>query len=192
MKEVPSVDNRNEAMLERMPELFDKLAGGCPRTPWCPSRGKWQLDDIPKQGVYVYYENGEPLYVGCSDHVANRIKSHGVGGKSSGSATFAFILTRDLWGIWKGPCWDGPFPKKKEEREKVRLIKKGTSTKRVRLNRKRLLDDGDILEDFKSQVERVKGMQVQVIPTDDPYTQAMFEVYAAYKLDTYYNDFRPH
>ena len=186
------MDTRGAAILGQMPELFDKLVAGSLRTTWCQSRRRWQLEDIPEKGVYVFYENCKPLYVGYSDHIADRFKSHCAGGKSSGSATFAFILTRDLWGIWRGPCWDGPFPKKKEEREEVRLIRKGTSTKRVRLDRRGLLDHDDILQDFKSQVERVKSMQVRVIPIDDPYKQAMFEVYAAYRLNTFYNDFRPH
>ena len=43
-----------------------------------------------------------------------------------------------------------------------------------------------------SQIERVKKMQVRVIETKDEYEQAMFEVFAAYILNTPYNDFKPH
>ena len=179
-------------LLRRMPELYDELDTTHARPLWNSTSRRWQLDDIPDKGVYVYYENDKALYVGCSDQVPNRIKSYSVGGKSSSSATFAFILTRDLWGIWKGPHWQGPFPKKKVEREKSRLIKKGTSHKRLRLDRKGLLEDDDILENFKLQVKQVQKMQIKVVPTANPYEQAMFEVYVAYKLQTYYNDFTPH
>ena len=187
------MDTSSGAILRRMPQLLNELRVASLQTPWCPSRKRWQLKDIPGKGVYVYYEGDTPLYVGRSDQVAVRIKSHGTGSRgSSDSATFAFILTRDLWGIWKGPYWDGPFPKRTEEREKETLIKKGTSIKRVQLKRNTLLNDDDVFLDFKCQVERVRRMGVRVIPIDDPYTQAMFEVYAAHRLRTYYNDFRNH
>ena len=133
------------------------------------------------------------MYVGRSDKVADRIKSHGTGSKSgSASATFAFILTRKLWGIWNGPYWDGPFPKKKKEREKKITIKKGSRTKEIRLDRGSLLNDPDIFKDFKQQVKKVRSMKLIVVKIEDPYKQATFEVYAALALDTPYNDFRNH
>ena len=182
-----------EKILGQMPKLLSRLKSQTPRTIWCPLRKRWQLEDIPKKGVYVFYCKGKPVYVGRSDQVADRIKSHGTGSKSgSASATFAVILTRNLWGIWNGPYWDGPFPKKKKEREKSIKIKKGKKTKEIRLDRGSLLADNDILNDFKQQAKKVRSMKLSVIEIEDPYEQAIFEVYAALALDTPYNDFRNH
>ena len=74
----------------------------------------------------------------------------------------------------------------------MRLIQKGTRTKKVQLGRDKLLNDAEILKDFQCQVEKVKSMQVRVVEICDPHTQAMFEVYAAIALNTPYNDFRNH
>lgn len=177
----------------RMPKLFSTLKTQTPREIWCPSSKRSQLKDIPQKGVYVFYCNDIPLYVGRSDQIPDRIRSHCRASRTSaGSATFAFILTRDKWGIWKGPYHDGPFPKTKKERDEEIPIKKGTNIKKIRRNRKTLLEDDEIFNDFKSQVERVKSMKLSVIEIEDAYEQATFEVYVARALDTRYNDFRNH
>ena len=83
------------------------------------------------KGVYVFYEHGKPLYVGLSDRLRGRILEHGH--KSAESATFAFILTRDVWGLWNDK-WKGPLPK--YPRANVKL-EKGSLAVTVRPTKKR-------------------------------------------------------
>ena len=134
----------------------------------------------------MFYEHGKPLYVGLSDRLRGRIQEHGY--KSSEKATFAFIFTREIWGLWNDE-WKGPLPKNPDYNVK---LGKGSLAVTVRPTKKALLEKKQIKQDSWSQIERVKKMQVRVIETKDEYEQAMFEVFAAYILNTPYNDFKPH
>ena len=156
-----------------------------------PLRNMSQLHDLPghpfpKQGIYVFYEQGKPLYVGCSDGLGTRILQH----RSSdpNKAAFAFILTRDEWRLWKNPIWERDLYKKDKELVEIRNSK-GEQTK-VKLSKGAMLDDKSIKQDFQLQRERIKEMQVRVIEIEDEYEQAMFEIYAAYVLSTPYNTFK--
>ena len=184
-------DEANE-ILTRMPRLLDKLLDQA------------LLDQEPmpselcRSGIYVFYENNEPLYVGRSDNIRRRIQMHSRPSSPAGSANFAFILTRDIWNIWDGPCWQGPLPKTGSiiARETRRITNwNETLAKDIQLTQRRLLADGDIHHDFNCQKERIGRMNVRVIQVDDPpkqFTQAMFAVYAARALNTRYNDFSNH
>ena len=58
----------------------------------------------PKAGVYVFYENGKPIYVGRSNNIPQRISSHG--SASRHSATFALKLLRERLKGLKGTAKD--------------------------------------------------------------------------------------
>ena len=57
---------------------------------------RWnQHRQAPRAGVYVFYENGDPLYVGRSNNIRDRIRSHGADSSRRYSATFALKLLRE-------------------------------------------------------------------------------------------------
>ena len=49
----------------------------------------------PRAGIYVFYENGEGIYVGRSNNIPQRIRSHGSASSGRHSATFALKLLRE-------------------------------------------------------------------------------------------------
>ena len=51
-----------------------------------------RLQASPGNGVYVFYEKGEPIYVGRSNRMPSRIREHGANSSDRHSATFALKL----------------------------------------------------------------------------------------------------
>ena len=70
-----------------MEGLLKKLCDG-------PEYTRDDLRGMPKQGVYVLYEGGEPIYVGRSNDIPRRIRDHSTSSRHQ-SATFAFKLLRE-------------------------------------------------------------------------------------------------
>ena len=64
--EFKKIMDQMEPLLAKLKEScqysFDEVKGYC---------------DIPNKGVYVFYENDEPIYVGRSNGIRSRIKNHG-------------------------------------------------------------------------------------------------------------------
>ncbi|MFA5267954.1 MAG: hypothetical protein WC379_08275 [Methanoregula sp.] len=122
---------------------------------------------FPDKGIYAFFENGNALYVGCTDRMKERVKEHGRLGSRHNSATFAFILA-------------------KEEAEK--------SPKKIDLEQDRdvLERDPAFKPIYDEMKERVSKMQIKVVEVEDPVEQTFFEVYAALELGTLYNEWRCH
>ena len=80
-----------QAIISRMEPLFEELEGSRLYT-WTDLRG------VPKSGVYVFYEDGSPIYVGRSNNMLHRIKGHGASSSRHYTATFAFKLYREAIG----------------------------------------------------------------------------------------------
>ena len=128
----------------------------CPAIPWDNLRG------IPQEGVYAFYEHGEPIYVGRSNGMRQRIRQHGAVSSRHGSATFAF---------------------------KLLLEKKGEPGRhRSSAPRKELEERHS--EEYSRQRERIRNMTVRVVEIEDQRVQAVFETYAILALGTTrYNTF---
>ena len=180
------MNSRSDYILSRMPELLRRLQCG-------PLLNQ---DSLPLciredgKGIYVFYENGRPLYAGRSDDLKTRIGDHS--GSSHAKDAFVFILTRDEWGLWKKPIWKEDLYKKSEHKRLGKIKNsKGQQTK-VKLSKTTMLKDKLIKRDFDLQRERIKKMRVRVVVITNDYEQAMFEIYAAYMLNTPYNDFTNH
>ena len=80
-----------EAVQTRLPDLLNELKS-------CPALVRdspGRLFDIPKQGIYAFYEDGRPRYVGRSDRMRTRIFEHGRAGSRHNSATFVFLLATE-------------------------------------------------------------------------------------------------
>ena len=75
--------------VDRLPDLMDALTSS-PMHDWHNLRG------IPSDGagIYVFYENGLPIYVGRTRKMRQRIRSHGYKGSRNNSASFAFNLAK--------------------------------------------------------------------------------------------------
>jgi len=126
---------------------------------------KEELKNIPDKGIYVFYENGNPVYVGRSEKLKKRIQQHNRPSSGHTSATFAFNIAKQI-----------------AQRSEIDIER----------SRSELEKDPKFVEIFKNAKIRVSNMQIKVIEIDDPITQTLFEVYSALELKTEYNDWRTH
>jgi predicted GIY-YIG superfamily endonuclease len=147
-----------EKIINQVSDLMQQLANS-------PLRQRNSLGDIPNKGIYVFYENEEPIYVGRSNRMKDRIQEHGRKSSYHNSATFAFILAKEI-----------------------------ANEQGIDINKTRnaLESDSTFRNIFLEQKERVSGMKVRVIEINDPIIQTIFEVYVSMELNTEYNDFDTH
>ena len=122
---------------------------------------------LPMKGVYLFCEEGKPLYVGRSNNIPQRRKNHTSLSAGANQAAFAVLLVR----------------------EQLRLVadyRPGPGT------RARLSDNAEFAEAFRKAKERVRAMQFRAVEERDQTRQALLEIYCAVALETPYNDFRTH
>ena len=123
-----------------------------------------ELRNIPKRGIYVLYEGGEPIYVGRSNDIPRRLREHGNDSSRNESATFAYKLSLDATG--------DPG---------------GHTPGKTRKTRER---DPEFAKEYQKQRKRVRNMLVRVAGIEDQATQSVFEIYAILALGTEsYNKF---
>jgi predicted GIY-YIG superfamily endonuclease len=119
--------------------------------------------NMPISGVYLFTENGKPLYVGRSNTIRKRLQNHCRPSSSSNSAAFAFKLTRKI-----------------------------TDQITTKITRAALEKDPKFAGVFLEQKARIKKMNVSYVAEFNPITQAILEMYVAVRLNTPYNDFDNH
>ena len=128
------------------------------------------LRKLPKKGVYVFYEDGKPMYVGrvgsnSKQTVRQRIRQHTIPSSGHNQATFAFRLLQEDLGLSVGHESDMTRPELAEKYEAK----------------------------FSEQKQRVRNMGVRVVEVTDSVVQAIFEIYAALAMGTTrYNRFDTH
>ena len=141
-------------LIDKMPQLLQTLkSDNPPRSPNKPG-------NLPEKGCYVLYENGEPIYVGRSKNLPNRINQHVSG---TASATFAYLLAK------KDLTDRGIEPKKKSGKPSSRITTEDVE------------DDPHALGQAR---KRVSKMQFRVVKINDDHEQYAFELYAALELGT--------
>jgi len=145
--------------IRRMPILLNELKAN-------PLLNRNELEDIPKSGIYVFYREGKPLYVGRSNRLKGRIQEHGRPSSDHYSATLAFNMAKE---------------KVNYKRNEHRLA-----------TRNKLEKAPGFEEAFFLARANVAQMKIRAIRIDDQVTQALFEIYAALTLKTPYNDFSTH
>ena len=119
-------------------------------------------------GIYCFYENGKPLYVGRSRNIRNRVLQHRRQGSGHNAAQFAFNIAK-------------------------RKFKKKYPNKDIdNLGRDALAKDCDFDAEFTAAKDRVRKMSVRFVKIEDPIKQTIFEVYAHINLGTPFNDFETH
>jgi hypothetical protein len=120
---------------------------------------------LPVKGIYVFYEQGQPIYVGRSRNIHRRVSSHGRPSSGHNSATFAFLLAKERA---KAYGYD------------------------INLSRRDLEINPEFSRIYKEEKARVAKMQIKAVEIINPEVQAIFEIYAAKALGTQYNDFDTH
>jgi len=147
-----------EEIVNQIPDLMQQLIDS-------PMRQRNSLGDIPNKGIYVFYENNKPVYVGRTNRMKERIQEHGRKSSYNNSATFAFILAKEI------------------------ANEQGFD---INIKRKALESNSAFRNIFLEQKERVSRMNVRVVEINDPIIQTIFEVYVSMELDTKYNNFDNH
>ena len=144
-----------QKVIEQM-EPFLKTLKDCQPFTWS------NLRDIPPKGVYVFYENGEAIYVGRSNRMRQRIREHGANSSRHESATFAFKLLREAIGEPES------HQSNKTRKELQELHPK----------------------EYEEQRLRIRNMTVRAVDIEDQLVQTIFETYAILALGTtQYNTF---
>ena len=152
-------------MDEKFRAHVEALAPACQAllaaSPISPSGSK----SIPTAGgVYLFVEDGKPLYIGRSRQLRRRYAFHCSG--RDNQATFAFILARQASNYTEV------------------TYKKGDGT-RAWLMRQELF-----LSAFIQSKERIRNMSFQWVVEEDPVRQALLEIYCSIALDTPHNSFK--
>lgn len=118
----------------------------------------------PKGGVYLFSENGQNMYAGRTKRrISDRLKNHVSG---ADDRPFAWRLARKRTG-------------------KQATYKKQGS-------RAELLKDPDFKAEYESAKQRIRKMQVRYVGEDNPFKQALLEIYVAVVSGALYNDFDNH
>lgn len=149
--------------LELIDQLEPKLARLVEQPPMTEGRLR---DDIPKSGVYLFSEAGQPLYVGRSNDLRGRYGRHSRPGATHRQAAFAFQLARRATG------------------NTVAAYRRGSRS------RTGLMLDQNFVAEFGRAKARIRAMEYRCVEEQDQNRQALLEIYCAVVLGTPYNDFR--
>ncbi|MCK4368464.1 MAG: GIY-YIG nuclease family protein [Dehalococcoidales bacterium] len=152
---------RFNILVKEMPKLLEELKNK-------PLLARDELKKIPQKqkGIYVFYENNKPLYVGRSNRLKERIQEHGRPSSDHYSATLAFTIAKERMNF---------------NRNKRRLATRNDLEKAPGFK-----------EEFFLARKQVAAMQVKVVKIEDQIAQTLFEIYAHLALKTKYNDFGTH
>lgn len=152
-----------EDIVVRMEPLLEELQNSSPYI--APTyRG------LPEKGIYVFYENRVPMYVGrvgstSKQTMRNRIRQHTIPSAEHNQAVFAFRLLQERLDVTTGHG--------------------------AELTRAELAEKYEV--EFKEMKERVRNMEVRAVEIQDSVTQTVFEIYASLSLETTrYNNFDTH
>lgn len=154
----------------RFGEVIDKMPGYMDELVNCEALAMYATADrralrrrlSAGKGVYVLYERDEPMYVGRSDKLPDRLLEHGRPSGDSETASFAFNIAKEQ------------FP--------------GNTS----MSRNDLQSDERFQPLFDAAKERVRRMVVRVVAVENPIEQTILEVCAHMELNTPFNSFENH
>ena len=157
-----------ESVSKRMPDLLGTLKS----CELLHRDRRGQLPQVPDRGIYVFYLADNPIYVGRTDRMRDRLQEHGRPGSTHNSATLAFAMA-SLIAADQGLDSIDAF------------------------SRDELQRDPEFKKWFDATKESVRNMGIRVVEVTDPIEQAVFEVFAALELGTTreqggFNDFENH
>ena len=158
-----------ESIIKKLPQYLRELTEPDSIPMESPAQRRFLRKSLPaSEGVYVLYEDDKPMYVGRSDRLADRLLEHGQPANGPESATFAFNLAYLKW---------------RPETEFANMSRRERQAFK-------LAPEYDIL--FDESKERVRKMCVRAVGIENPFEQAVFELYAHVTLETPFNSFRNH
>ena len=146
-------------IIAKMQPMLDQLSEMAPLSSTEPQ-------GVPKRGVYVFYEDEFPIYVGRSNRLRQRLLEHGRRSSRHNSATFASNIAL-------AALTDAGISPPETTRTEIETYPPFRNL-------------------YDQAKDRVAAMKVRVIKIKDPIEQTIFEVYAALSLNTAYNDFDTH
>lgn len=123
---------------------------------------------MPKQGVYLFTENGIHLYVGRSNKIRSRYGRHCNPGATHRMAAFAFKLAREATG-------------------KIIASYKAGEDSRIGL-----MLNPEFSAAFNAAKVRIRDMNFRFVEEIDQNAQALLEIYCTIALNAKYNDFDTH
>ena len=150
------MDLKFASLVERLHPLFTALVAGPPIT-----KGK----SVPLQGVYLFSEGTDHLYVGRSNRMPARFRDHRSANHKT--AAFAFILACETFG-------------------------RGKASYKPEGSRDALMQVPAFRAAFDNARERIRRMDFRAVEENDQTCQTLLEVYCAVALGTPHNDFRTH
>ena len=161
-------------MTNRQPQIWDNAVGRMPTLLQCLRDSNLRdrtFRGFPQRGIYVFYENGCPIYVGRTNRMNDRILEHGRRSSPHNSASFAFLLAVEQAEAQGIDC--------------------------ANRSRSELENYPAFAPLFDAAKKRVRQMGIRFVAIDDAIEQTLFEVYAAPALGTTrqqggYNDFENH
>ncbi|WP_337968789.1 GIY-YIG nuclease family protein [uncultured Flavobacterium sp.] len=125
---------------------------------------EFEMSDLLKRnelptyrGIYVFYENRKPIYVGRANNIRKRIQWHTRESSGSESASFAFNLAKM------------EYAKNSE----------------IKQQRKQLMQIEEFIEIFRKHKLNLASIEFRCIAVENDILQTMFEPYLALKLGTY-------
>ena len=122
---------------------------------------------IPGCGIYLFSDRRRHLYVGRSNRIRGRLRSHCRDSSRHNAASFAFLLARAETGNHRAAYTQ-------------------------RRSRDLLLADPVFAAAFASAKAYLRTLDIRFVEEQDQIAQALLEIYAAVRLKTPYNDFRTH
>jgi len=144
--------------VEEVPKLFALLKESVPFVE------KRLIAQGKRAGIYAFFENDAPQYVGRTRNLQQRIRGHI--SANHYTATFAFKMAR----------------------RKLRL----PATYNKLGARAQLQNDPIFRPEFLRQIERVKAMQVHFVEIVDPIYQYLVELYAHLEYGLPLDEFETH
>jgi len=149
-------------VIESLHTSYERLIALAPS-----SEGKLPRN-MPLSGVYLFSENGKPLYVGRSRNMRRRYGLHTRPSAQHNQASFAFLLARESLGM---TC---------------------ASYKPGKTSRVGLSENSDFVREFKQAKSRIRSMDYRFVEETEATRQALLEIYCSVSLGTPYNDFCTH
>lgn len=122
----------------------------------------------PKQGIYLFSENGRHLYIGRSNRIRSRYGDHTNPSSGNNKAAFAMKLARESTGRTQASYQPNDD------------------------SRDGLMSNSAFETAFNEAKARIRRMQFRWIDEPAATTQCLLEVYCAEALATPYNDFDTH
>jgi predicted GIY-YIG superfamily endonuclease len=152
---------KSATLAESLEPSFQKLVSMLPVTAASLPRS------MPRQGIYLFSDGDQNLYVGRSNNIRRRIGLHCRPGSQHNQATFAFRMARLQTG-----------------RTEAAYTTAGS--------RRELVKDAEFGPVFTASKARIRQFDLRFVEEQDPTRQALLEIYVATVLETPFNDFENH